>query len=67
MLAQGGASSSSGDNVEIAKGCNKRESVAASNPGPRKRNHTGEGDAIVEAMLESAAAMPKSEDLFVIY
>lgn len=53
--------------MEIAKGCNKRESVAASNPGPRKRNHTGEGDAIVEAMLESAAAMPKSEDLFVIY
>ncbi|KAI3918386.1 hypothetical protein MKX01_041706 [Papaver californicum] len=57
MLAQGGASSRSGDDVDISNGWNKRESVAASSPGPRKRNHkVGPGDDIVEAMLEIAAA-----------
>ncbi|RZC73425.1 hypothetical protein C5167_048908 [Papaver somniferum] len=74
MLAQGDASSSSGDDVEISNGRNKRKTAAASSPGPRKRNRKGApGDAIVEAMLEiaaaskmRAAAMAKSEDRFSI-
>ncbi|OVA20947.1 hypothetical protein BVC80_8835g14 [Macleaya cordata] len=74
MLAQGDASSSSGDDVDISNGRNKRRSAAASSPGRRKRNRKGgPGDAIVEAMLEiaaaskmRAAAMSKNEDRFSI-
>ncbi|KAI3872158.1 hypothetical protein MKW98_011650 [Papaver atlanticum] len=74
MLAQGDASSSSGDDVDISNGRNKRKTAAASSPGPRKRNRKGgPGDAIVEAMLEiaaaskmRAAAMAKNEDRFSI-
>ncbi|MCL7036879.1 hypothetical protein MKW94_024597 [Papaver nudicaule] len=53
MLAQGDASSSSGDDVGISNCRNKCKSAAASSPDPRKRNAIGR-----------AAAMSKNEDRF---
>ncbi|KAF9608527.1 hypothetical protein IFM89_009893 [Coptis chinensis] len=51
------ASSSSGEeDVNIANGSNKRRSTTSLNSTRRKRNRKGPSDAIVDAMLEIAAA-----------
>ena len=67
------ASSGSGDDVNMLDGHNKRQSVTPSNSGRRKRSRKATGDAIVDAMLEIAAAskmrasaIMKNEDRFSI-
>lgn len=66
-------SSGSGDDVNMLDGHNKRQSVTQSSAGRRKRSRKATGDAIVDAMLEIAAAskmrataIMKSEDRFSI-
>ncbi|XP_034692549.1 uncharacterized protein LOC117919450 [Vitis riparia] len=49
-------SSGSGDDVNMLDGHNKRQSVTQSSAGRRKRSRKATGDAIVDAMLEIAAA-----------
>ncbi|KAJ7975538.1 DDE_4 domain-containing protein [Quillaja saponaria] len=67
------ASSGSGDDVNMIDGHNKRQSGVPSGSGRRKRSRKATGDAIVDAMLEIAAAskmrataIMKSEDQFSI-
>ncbi|XP_022740357.1 uncharacterized protein LOC111292314 isoform X2 [Durio zibethinus] len=67
------ASSGSGDDVNMLDGHNKRQSVTPSSSGRRKRSRKATGDAIVDAMLEIAAAskmrasaIMKNEDRFSI-
>lgn len=67
------ATSGSGDDVNMLDGHNKRQSVTPSSSGRRKRNRKTAGDAIVEAMLEiaaaskmRAAAIAKNEERFSI-
>ncbi|XVF58909.1 hypothetical protein PTKIN_Ptkin07bG0103800 [Pterospermum kingtungense] len=67
------ASSGSGDDVNMLDGHNKRQSVMPSSSGRRKRSRKATGDAIVDAMLEIAAAskmrasaIMKNEDRFSI-
>ena len=67
------ASSGSGDDVNMLDGHNKRQSVTQSSSGRRKRSRKATGDAIVDAMLEIAAAskmrasaIMKNEDRFSI-
>lgn len=67
------ASSGSGDDVNMLDGHNKRQSGMASGSGRRKRSRKATGDAIVDAMLEIAAAskmrataIMKNEDRFSI-
>ncbi|GMG99866.1 hypothetical protein Nepgr_001706 [Nepenthes gracilis] len=51
------ASSGSGDDINMIDGLNKRQSTMPSSSGPsRKRSRKATGDAIVDAMLEIAAA-----------
>ncbi|XP_038705743.1 uncharacterized protein LOC120001469 isoform X2 [Tripterygium wilfordii] len=50
------ASSGSGDDVNLLDGQNKHQSVTPSGSGRRKRGRRATGDAIVDAMLEIAAA-----------
>ena len=50
------ASSGSGDDGNMLDGHNKRQSSAPSASGRRKRSRKATGDAIVDAMLEIAAA-----------
>ena len=66
------ASSGSGDDVNMLDG-NKRQSGMPSSSGRRKRSRKATGDAIVDAMLEiaaaskmRAAAIMKNEDRFSI-
>lgn len=66
------ASSGSGDDVSMLDG-NKRQSGMPSSSGRRKRSRKATGDAIVDAMLEiaaaskmRAAAIMKNEDRFSI-
>ncbi|KAK9162093.1 hypothetical protein Syun_002995 [Stephania yunnanensis] len=49
-------SSSSGEDLNVPNGCNKRQSVTSSSSKFGKRNHKGVNDALVDAMLEIAAA-----------
>ncbi|KAI3862350.1 hypothetical protein MKX03_014368 [Papaver bracteatum] len=65
MLAQGGASSSSGDDVEIPHGWNKHESVAASSPGPRKRNHKGDQETSVFLLACVLKYYPNAMETFI--
>ncbi|XP_052301056.1 uncharacterized protein LOC102614193 isoform X3 [Citrus sinensis] len=67
------ATSGSGDDGNILDGHNKRQPVTPSSSGRRKRNRKAAGDAIVEAMLEiaaaskmRAAAITKNEERFSI-
>ncbi|PPS20433.1 hypothetical protein GOBAR_AA00163 [Gossypium barbadense] len=67
------ASTGSGDDVNMLEGRNKRQSVTPSSSGWRKRSRKATGDAIVDAMLEIAAAsklrasaIMKNEDRFSI-
>ncbi|XP_016698872.1 uncharacterized protein [Gossypium hirsutum] len=67
------ASTGSGDDVNMLEGRNKRQSVTPSSSGRRKRSRKATGDAIVDAMLEIAAAsklrasaIMKNEDQFSI-
>ncbi|XP_012088403.1 uncharacterized protein LOC105647032 isoform X2 [Jatropha curcas] len=67
------ASSGSGDEGNMLDGHNKRQSVTPSSAGRRKRSRKATGDAIVDAMLEiaaaskmRAAAIMKNEDRFSI-
>ncbi|XVF16905.1 hypothetical protein REPUB_Repub10bG0071300 [Reevesia pubescens] len=67
------ASSGSADDVNMLDGHNKRQSVTPSSSGRRKRSRKATGDAIVDAMLEIAAAskirasaIMKNEDRFSI-
>ncbi|XVE83458.1 hypothetical protein DITRI_Ditri16bG0089600 [Diplodiscus trichospermus] len=67
------ASSGSGDDGNLLDGQNKRPSVTPSSSGRRKRSRKATGDAIVDAMLEIAAAskmrasaIMKNEDRFSI-
>ncbi|KAE8662821.1 CAI-1 autoinducer sensor kinase/phosphatase cqsS isoform 3 [Hibiscus syriacus] len=67
------ASTGSGDDVNMLEGHNKRQSVTPSSSGRKKRSRKATGDAIVDAMLEIAAAsklrastIMKNEDRFSI-
>ncbi|GAB4855776.1 hypothetical protein Ancab_024421 [Ancistrocladus abbreviatus] len=67
------ASSGSGDDVNMVDGHNKRQSRIPSSSGRQKRSRKATGDAIVDAMLEiaaaskmRAAAILKNEDRFSI-
>ncbi|KAJ9177071.1 hypothetical protein P3X46_012323 [Hevea brasiliensis] len=67
------ASSGSGDDGNMLDGHNKRQSVTPSSSGRHKRSRKATGDAIVDAMLEIAAAskmrasaIMKNEDRFSI-
>ncbi|XP_065876629.1 uncharacterized protein [Euphorbia lathyris] len=67
------ASTGSGDDGNMLDGHNKRQSATPSGPGRRKRSRKATGDAIVDAMLEiaaaskmRAAAIMKNEDRFSI-
>ncbi|PIA47194.1 hypothetical protein AQUCO_01400109v1 [Aquilegia coerulea] len=73
LLVQDDASSSSEEDVNIPNGSNKRPSTTLLNSTRRKRNRKGPNDAIVDAMLEIAAAsklranaMMRSNDRFSI-
>ncbi|KAJ6766359.1 hypothetical protein OIU79_022335 [Salix purpurea] len=66
-------SSGSGDDVNMLDGHNKRQSVTPGVSGRAKRSRKATGDAIVDAMLEiaaaskmRAAAIMKNEDRFSI-
>ena len=66
-------SSGSGDDVNMLDGHNKRQSVTPGGSGRAKRSRKATGDAIVDAMLEiaaaskmRAAAIMKNEDRFSI-
>ncbi|KAJ6368389.1 hypothetical protein OIU78_000895 [Salix suchowensis] len=66
-------SSGSGDDVTMLDGHNKRQSVTPGGSGRAKRSRKATGDAIVDAMLEiaaaskmRAAAIMKNEDRFSI-
>lgn len=67
------ASSGSGEDVNMLDGHNKRQSGMPASSGRRKRSRKATGDAIVDAMLEIAAAskmrattIMKNEDRFSI-
>ncbi|XP_044469164.1 uncharacterized protein LOC123198546 [Mangifera indica] len=67
------ATSGSGDDMNMLDGHNKRQSMTPSSSGRRKRSRKATGDAIVDAMLEiaaaskmRAAAIMKNEDRFSI-
>ncbi|KAK9291531.1 hypothetical protein L1049_019479 [Liquidambar formosana] len=67
------ASSGSGEDMNMLDGNNKRQSAMPSGSGRRKRSRKATGDAIVDAMLEIAAAskmrasaIMKNEDRFSI-
>lgn len=73
MACDDEASSGSGDDGHMLDGNSKRHSVGPSNSGRRKRGRKATGDAIVDAMLEiaaaskmRAAAIMKNEDRFSI-
>ncbi|GKV25413.1 hypothetical protein SLEP1_g34856 [Rubroshorea leprosula] len=54
--AEDDASSGSGDDMNMVDGHNKRQSMTPSGSGRGKRSRKATGDAIVDAMLEIAAA-----------
>lgn len=67
------ASSGSGEDVSMLDGRTKRQSATQNSGGRRKRSRKATGDAIVEAMLEiaaaskmRAAALMKNEERFSI-
>ncbi|KAM7513854.1 hypothetical protein LguiA_003437 [Lonicera macranthoides] len=67
------ASSGSGEDVSMLDGHTKRQSATQNSGGRRKRSRKATGDAIVEAMLEiaaaskmRAAALTKNEERFSI-